>query len=312
MSTPKKPLLKRLEKWAADRCIHLLYSLVNRGGPRLTSSLGRIMGLLYFTLIKSHRKMAIANLRRAFPALSAREATQLARQVCIHFGKSALEFLRIPAMSMDEVLHRVEFVGEDNLRAAFTPGKGVLLITAHFGNWELMGTRLAREGYPFDAIARDSELPSTTAIINRIRESSGLRVFPRGELLPAIRALKDNRILAILPDQHDYDGIFVDFFGQPAKTAIGPATIALRTGALLLPVFTFRQLDDTIRVVFQPPFAAESTGNKEEDVRALTQRIMGLIEAAIREAPDQWLWFHNRWKSKPVVEVTEEAASVKQ
>lgn len=292
-------MLKRLEKWAADRCIHLLYALVTRGGPRVTSSLGRAMGLCYYNLIKSHRSRAIANLHAAFPELSDREIRDLTRCIFINFGKSALEFLRLPVMTMEEVNQRTVFVGEEHLRAAFEPGKGVLLITAHFGNWELMGTRLAREGYPFDAIARDSELPSTTAIINRVRESSGLRVFPRGELLPAIRALKENRMLAILPDQHDYDGIFVDFFGRPAKTAIGPAAIALRTGAMLLPVFTFRQPDDTIRVIFQAPFAAESTGNKDDDVRALTQRIMHLIEAAIREAPDQWLWFHNRWKSQP-------------
>jgi KDO2-lipid IV(A) lauroyltransferase len=260
------------------------------------------MGLWYHTLIKSHRTRAIVNLRAAFPELSDGEILDLTRRIFINFGKSALEFLRIPSMTPEEVNQRVTFVGEEHLRAAFEPGKGVLLITAHFGNWELMGSKLLQLGYPLDVIARNSELPSTTAIINTIREESGMRVFARGDLLPAIRVLKQNRMLAILPDQHDYDGIFVDFFGRPAKTAIGPAAIALRTGAVLLPVFTFRQPDDTIRVVFQPPFAAQPTGNKDEDVRALTQRIMGLIEAAIREAPDQWLWFHNRWKSQPVAE----------
>ncbi len=301
MSIPKKPLLKRLEKWVADRCIHLLYAYVNCGGARRTSSLGRMLGLLYFSCIKSHRTRAIANLCRAFPSLTAREATILARQVCINFGKSALEFLRIPSMTPEEIRQRVIFIGEEHLRAAFESGRGVLLITAHFSNWELMGSRLLLEGYPLDVIARNSELPSTTAIINSIRESSGMRVFARGDLLPAIRVLKENRMLAILPDQHDMDGIFVDFFGHPSKTAIGPAAIALRTGAMLLPVFTYRQPDETIHVVFQPPFAAQPTGNKDEDVRALTQRLTTIIEEAIREAPDQWMWFHHRWKSQPPI-----------
>lgn len=308
MSTPKKPLLKRLEKWAAERCIHLFYALVNRGGPRITSTLGAMMGGWYFSLIKAHRKMAIANLTRAFPALSEREVTQLARRVFVNFGKSAMEFLRIPTMSPEEVSRRVTLVGEEHLRAAFAPGKGVLMITAHFGNWELMGAKLLQEGYPVDVIARNSELPSTTAIINRIRESTGMRVFDRSELLAAMRGLKANRMLAILPDQHDLEGIFVDFFGQPAKTAIGTAIIALRTGAMMLPVFTFRQPDDSIRVVFQPPFAAVPTGDRDADARALTQRIISLIEAAIREAPDQWLWFHNRWKSQPAAETSSTAA----
>ncbi len=299
MSMPKKPLLKRLQKWAADRFIHLLYAYVNRGGAPRTSSLGRTLGNLYFSCITSHRTRALANLRLAFPELTAGDTAALAHQVCVNFGKSSLEFLRIPAMTMEELRQRVVFLGEEHVRAAFAPGHGVLLITAHFGNWELMGARLAREGYPLAAIARDSELPSTTAIINRIRESSGLCVFPRGELLAAIRALKENRMLAILPDQHDYDGIFVDFFGHPAKTAVGPATIALRTGAMMLPAFTYRQPDDTIHAVFQPPFTARPTGNKDEDVRALTQRLTTIIEDAIRVAPDQWLWFHNRWKSRP-------------
>jgi KDO2-lipid IV(A) lauroyltransferase len=307
MTEPRKPLIKRLEKWAADRVIHFFYFVVTHAAPGITGTLGTLLGRLYFTCIGSHRRMALRNLRQAFPAMGEAEVTALARRVCVNFGKSAMEFLRIPVMSPEEIRRRVVFQGEEHLKASFTTGKGVILLTAHFGNWELMGSRLLLEGYPLDVIARNSELPSTTAIINRIRESSGMRVFPRGELLPAVRALKDNRMLAILPDQHDMDGIFVDLLGVPAKTAIGPAAIALRTGAVILPAFTFRQHDDTILVVFSPAFPAESTGDKDADVRALTTKINGIIETAIRQAPDQWLWFHNRWKSVPPAETIEPA-----
>lgn len=223
----------------------------------------------------------------------------MARQVFINSCKTAVEFLRLPGMPPEALDRKVHLAGQEHLDTALACGKGVLLISAHFGNWELMAAKLTREGYPLDVLVRDTELRSTTDVLTSTRESTGMRVFSRQAILPAVLALRRNRILAILPDQHELTGIFINFLGHPAKTPIGPAAIALKTGAMLLPVFTFRQPDDTLLVQCYPPFAAEPTGDKTADTRALTEKIMGIIQERIREAPDQWLWLHDRWKSSP-------------
>lgn len=298
-TAPARPLGKRLEKWTIDKFIRLLASVTRLLPRRAQAHFGSLLGMLYYRLVRVHRRRASYNLGKVFPTLPPAELSRLVRQIFVSFGRSAVEFLRLTTLSPAEVAGTVRLEGEEHLQAALARGKGALLITAHYGNWEMMGARLTGAGYPLDAIARTLDTPASNEIVNAIRRSHGMRVFERGSVLGAARALKENRILAILLDQHDYDGVTVDFLGYPARTAMGPAALALKTGAALVPAFCLRQPDGSFVVQIAPYLTAESTGDKEADVRRVTQQLVDIIAAQIRVCPEQWLWFHLRWRTTP-------------
>jgi len=174
------------------------------------------------------------------------------------------------------------------------------MITAHYGNWELLARKFVIHGYSMNVIARDSDDPGMTGITTRIRESGGYRVFDRDQpILGAFKCLRKNELLAILPDQNESKGLLIDFFGRPAATASGPAIISLRSGAPLIPAFATRQPDGRYKGVVYPQIDYTATGNEEEDIRQLTTLINAAIERHVRLNPSQWLWLHDRWKLSP-------------
>ncbi|HEY3416232.1 MAG TPA: lysophospholipid acyltransferase family protein [Armatimonadota bacterium] len=293
----KTPLHKRLERWAGGRAITLVRRLVIALPERSVAGFGRGLGNFFYALSRRYRVLSQQNIRLVYPTMPIREVKQLARQVFIHFGKVGVEFLRVPLLTPEEIDRRAYYVNREHLDAALANGKGVLLISAHLGNWEYLAAKLTQDGYALDALQRAAKDAETTRIVTEVRKGTGIRVYNKGNILPAIRALRDNRILIILADQHDFEGAFADFLGVPAMSATGPAAIALRTGATILPTFTFREPDDTIRIEFHPPFTPEPGPDREEDVRAITQRLCDIISEQIRRAPDQWLWLHDRWRS---------------
>ncbi|MHB9131049.1 MAG: lysophospholipid acyltransferase family protein [Armatimonadota bacterium] len=298
---PKKPWLKTLQLRAGFTLLRGVYALARLVPLRMLSPLGRVLGGMLNALAGKRRQVALRNLTLAYPEMSEADRKALCRSMFINFAKTSVEFMRIPTMTAEQINQLVRLEHQEYLDEGLARGKGVILITAHFGNWELMGAKLMQEGYQIDCIVRSARLKETTEMITKIRQSKGMRIFVKGEVLPAVRALRHNRILAILSDQHDYEGIFVDFFGVPAKTSVGPASIALLTGATLVPFFAFRMEDDTICGRLFPPFLVESTGEKEADIRRVTEQITQILEEHIREAPEQWLWLHGRWKTSPGV-----------
>jgi len=150
-------------------------------------------------------------------------------------------------------------------------------------------------------IVRPVRSPRLEMMVNRSRESMGIKCISRGtSIKEALKCLKRNEILGILSDiDTSVDGVFVDFFGRPAFTPRGPASIALRTGAALIPAFIIRQKDDAHKVVIEKALELEITGNQEEDVLINTARFTKIIESYIRKYPEQWIWIHKRWKTKP-------------
>ncbi|MHB9023884.1 MAG: lysophospholipid acyltransferase family protein [Armatimonadota bacterium] len=289
---------KRLERWAGARAIILLRRLIARLPKHSVAKFGRGLGCFFYAISRRYRVLTHKNIRLVYPSMPIREVKRLARQVFMHFGKVGVEFLRIPLLTPEEIDRCTRYVNREHLDAALARGKGVLMLSAHFGNWEYLVARLLRDGYAIDALQREAKDAETTRIVTEVRQSTGMRVFNKGgNMLPAVRALRDNRILAILADQHDFRGIFADFLGVPAMSPIGPATIALRTGATVLPAFAFREPDETIRIEFLPPFTPEPGQDRDEDIRALTQQFCDMISAQIRRAPEQWLWLHDRWRS---------------
>ena len=290
-----KPM-KMLERWAGFWLIKLVQGLLYVLPQRAMESVGAGLGLFYRKISKRDRRAIQKNFSVIYPDRPQRELDVLERSVFVNFGKAAAEFLCIPRMTPADIDKRSKLEHLEYLDAALAKGKGVILFSAHFGNWELLAAKLIQQGYPVDAIARDPELPATADLLREIRKSTVQHSYPRNSILPAVRGLKQNRVLAILPDQHDCDGLLVDFMGHPAMAAPGPAAIAWLTGAALVPVFSYRQPDDSFVVEFSPELIVTKSADKDYDIHHWTQQIMDVISEKITATPDQWLWLHDRWR----------------
>ncbi len=266
----------------------------------MAQQLGAALGDLLFWTVPRYRTVARRNLKAAFGWEGPR-VEAMARRVFRNIGKSLVEFLRLPALPAAEVRRLCTLEGMEHLRAALAAGRGAMIITAHYGSWELLAARLVVEGIPLSVVAREADDSAINTLVNRIREGCGYRVIsrqsaPRGIL----EALRRNEVVAILMDQNTTQGgQFVPFFGRTAATVTGPAVLALRTGAALLPGFSIRQRDDRHLGRLWPPVVPSRTGDLAADVLELTAHLTRLIEAQVRADPSQWLWIHDRWRYRP-------------
>lgn len=288
---------KRIELAAGKVGLSLVLILVKRLTPERITRWGRILGDFIFTASRRYRRIAIANLTAAFPEWSHDEVIRVARETFRNFSRGGLEFFYLLKLPREELDRWISIEGREHLDAALEKGRGVVAITAHFGNWEFFARKLVLLGYRLNVIARDSDDPTMTGIFNDVRQKAGYKVLPRdAAALPAMRCLRRNELVGILPDQNTMNGIFVDFFGRPAATATGPAVFALKSGAPVICGFARRDEEGSFKVTIYPPLDVQPTGDEESDVRALTAAITKAIEDEIRKAPEQWLWLHDRWR----------------
>jgi len=297
------PLRKRLKRRLRYAVIRALLALVGVLPLRVAQLLGRTLGGLGFAVAGGERRKALRSLALAFPDKSDRELVDLARACFRHLGQSAFELACIRKLDA-KVDHHIDWPEEDRaaLRAALARGKGVVFITGHVGNWELLARRVALAGFPSQSIARETSDPSTTALVEQFRLSGNVRSIWRGQDGAArqmLRALRANEILGLVIDQDTkVQSVFVPFFGVPAATPRAPADLVLRTGAALMVGFCQRQADGRylLRMKELPVTPSE---DREADVLKLTQDLSSEIEEAIRRAPEQWVWMHQRWKTRP-------------
>ena len=251
--------------------------------------------------LMSVRRMQLAdrNLRLCFgERLTAAERARIRRFCTRNAAKTMLELLKLPRMSAAEFHRLVSVENPEVLAAAVDQGRGVMVVTAHYGNWELLAAAISDLGHDLHVVARDHADRTTAYIINRARESWGEKVIERAEVRRMIRVLRGGGLLGILPDQHaKTNGVWVDFLGRPASTFTGPARLALQTGALIVPAFGRRTDDDHIICSFHPPLELPRTGDRDRDVLLGTQVINDALAAEILRHPAQWLWLHNRWRT---------------
>ena len=261
---------------------------------------GALLGRISFYLAPpEHRKRAISNLGAAFPEKSGEEIRSLAIRAFENQGRNLFELLLYPRMNSGNIIGKVEFAGRENFEKAFAKGKGVFMLAAHFGNWELLGAALALYGIPINAIARSVYIGELDEVLNGLRESKGIKVIKRGDNdspRDILKALKRNEVIALIIDQNTkhIPGVYVDFFGRPAYTPLGLAQLALRTGAPVVPGFMVR-VGDRHRIEIGEQIEIVNTGDIESDIRANTQIFTGIIESYVRKYPGQWVWFHKRW-----------------
>ena len=269
-------------------------------------TLGRALGTCA-RLLDLRVQVARGNLARAFPEKDVAERERILHAAYGQAGMAALEILRYPKIKpadLDRIVAGVEHM--DAVAAARARGKGVVLLTGHFGAFELFGAAVARLGHPVHFFVRAQSNPLVDHELQGRRAGLGVEVLPHGiGVREVFRALRANECVALVADQDaGRRGIFVDFFGIPASTPPGPAEFCVRTGASLLLGYLCRERDGTYAGRFLPPIDPPSTGDDARDVRHLTELHVAALEQWIRERPEQWLWTHRRWKTRPAPAAT--------
>lgn len=266
---------------------------------RWADRLGRGLGRLYRLVDSRRRKLVARNLAFAFPEKDAADAERLSREVFAHFGGLAADLLRSETEPVSSLLARVEVVGIEHARKAAASGRGVFFATPHLGNWEWAALVTGANGIPVTVVARPLDNPLLDARLTAMRERTGNRVISKRDAARALlKTLRAGGLVGILPDQraHPPDAVVVPFFGRPASTTTSIARLAAKTGALLLPAVCLRTGPGRYRFTFVEAMDVASLPPEEQAVEPLTARVTALVERQVREAPEQWLWLHDRWR----------------
>ncbi len=264
--------------------------------------LSRGLGSLVFSMDKKRRRIVKENLDRAFgDKLGAAEKNRIAIEVYKNLAVMLFEFLRIPWLKKDGIDRFIACEGLEHLEVALGRKKGIILLTGHFGNWELQATYFGLIGYPADPVVRELDSPGVDGFVSWVRTSTSNKIIPKNRSMRKIlKRLSENGIVTILIDQNValVEGVFVDFFGTPACTNKGPALIAAASGAAVVPAFIVRE-GRRHRLIINEPIETVNTGDKEKDVVENTRRMTKVIEEMVRKYPAQWFWVHRRWKTRP-------------
>lgn len=262
---------------------------------RLALAIGRSCGWLYYMLVRGPRRLADRHLAMAFPDWSAARRRDVVRRMFLHTGASVAELAQWPRLRGTGY---VTVEGRAVMDAALAEGRGVIAITGHVGNWELLAAEIARLGYPLTAVARRVKDDRFQALVGELRREVGLVVLDRDSPTFAhdIRAELDrNRIVALLIDQDTRGaGVWVPFFGRPARTPPGAAVLALRKRASVVAIFIERRAEGGHRITIRPLDLGE--GRSQDRIQVLTARMTEAIEAQIRHNPVEWVWWHERWR----------------
>jgi KDO2-lipid IV(A) lauroyltransferase len=283
------------ETWAVRSLIFFVRLLP----APMVAWVGASVGTLAWALDGRHRRIAEQNVAAAFPERSASECRAIVRGAFRHFGRLLLEFLRFDMLSPEEMLQRVEWQGEEHVRAAHAQGKGVLFVTGHFGFWELQALVHALRLPPMAVMARALDNPWLNTRLEQMRTRTGNAVIYRqGGVRKVLRRLQSGGAVGVLIDQHILggDAVTVNFFGRPAQTTSAVAALALRTGARVVPLFALPLGGGRYRMIYEPPIEAPAP-DAEDPIRELTQRCTDVLERYVRERPELWLWMHRRWRT---------------
>lgn len=263
---------------------------------------GRRIGSVVFHFHRKRRLIAYANLKAAFAGeKTPEELRRITKRVYQNLLQTFVEIVSLTRVDKHYAAKYVEIVHMERIDNAAKSGKGTILLTAHFGCWELSSIVSALVGYPILVLAREQKMKRVNELLNQLRESKGCKVVRKGiSTKNIIRALHAREIVGILADQDAGKlGTFVTFFGRPTSCHAGPMEIARRTGAIVLPNFIVRTKGPYHKVYLEE-YITFDPALGEEEVRRAVQRFATILETYVRRYPEQWLWLHKRWKSTPV------------
>ena len=262
--------------------------------------LGKLLGHIYYHAAARQRRRALEQMQESL-GLPREEAARIIRSLFDKLGQTFVEVLYMPALTKENIKQYITMENAEYLHEAVKQGNGVVLLTAHVGNWEWLGARLAMEGLPLTTVIKRQPNDQHTQILNEYRQMVGIEVFARGttELVGAAKALKQGKVLGFLADQDGgHEGIFVSFLGKMASTPKGPAVFARKFKCPVIPCFIVRRPEGSgHRVLVYPPVKVEERATEEETLRELTRAMAAVTENVIKEHPDEWMWFQKRWNT---------------
>lgn len=277
------------------RILSFIVCILPRTLRRVT---GNVIGQLCWQIVPKKRKsMAIHNVIQGLN-VSECQAEAIARKSTTRLGRMFLEVLAFPKIKEDINQH-IYFEGKDHLNEALALGRGVVLATAHSGNWELLGAALALNGFPMIAVAKKQTNVAMDRFINEYRTLVGMHVTYKTGVREMVKMLLAGKVIGMLMDQDaGADGVFVDFFQRPASAPRGPAFLARMKNSPIVPAFITENADGTHTVIIQKPILVDQTEEKEQDILVATQQLTKMIERHVQAYPHEWFWLHNRWKSQ--------------
>jgi KDO2-lipid IV(A) lauroyltransferase len=286
----------------AYRLLRIFVRMMSRIPLPVAQFMGKMLGTLAFLVPMSRKAAALDNLIQSFGAEMPEErAKRLLRKIYVHFGQMFLEVPHVARLNPENLHRYVVFESEERFYEALKKGKGVLALTGHLGNWEMVSAVSAVRFGNTAVIARPMDFKPLERLVIDLRSRYGTEIIPKQRSMRRLlTSLRANKMIGILLDQNVdwYEGAFVNFFGRPACTNKGLALIALKTGAPVVPIFSAKAKDGRYRITVGEEVDLIRTGDKLRDVEENTALFTSVIERSIREHPDQWFWFHKRWKTK--------------
>jgi Kdo2-lipid IVA lauroyltransferase/acyltransferase len=293
----------------AFRAMFLMVRMFSMIPFRTGQRLGLVVGRIFSKLRFARRRVAMKGLRTAFGDLTDGELEDLYRRVVSHFARMVFEVPHILRMNSGNLNSYVVFEHPERLEKALKKGRGVLVLTGHFGNWELMSAAISLKMKSRCAVvARPLDYEPAERLLSGIRKRFGTEIIPKNMgLRRMLKVLRANGAIGVLLDQNVdwYDGVFVPFLGRQACTNKGLALVALKTGSPVIPVFSVRRPDGRFSVLFGEEVPVTRSADRTKDIEESTARFTRVIESHIRHDPDHWFWFHRRWKTKPFCAVPE-------
>lgn len=289
--------------WLAEYLLFVVAVRIMRSLPLgAAMRLGGALGGLAYGLDRRHREVTEKNLADCLKDRTPAQRSGIARSVYRNLGYSAVEFIRSDRYGKEPLNRYFRFTNYESFERAREKGRGVVLLTAHCGSWEIMAMSQALKGHPFGVVVRPLDNPYLDRAITAIRSMYGnTMINKRRGMRQVLQTLSEGRAVGILLDQNvtRSEGVFVDFFGRPACTNKGLAALALKTKAPVVPAFIRRTGFDTHEIVLGDELPLVETGDRDADVMANTQMYTKVIEDFVRKYPDQWFWMHMRWKTRP-------------
>jgi KDO2-lipid IV(A) lauroyltransferase len=305
-------MLKRLWQNTVTRLLRALVFIARIVPRKILLSIASFLGTIGFYASGRYRNVAFKNLKMTYGnALSHEEMVQITKTVFRTFSKSFVAEFPWSASASKEVLKQLVHLRPQDraiLDHVLSQNRGMIVTTAHFGNFELLGPRFQADGYKIAVVVRNDQNSALAETINDVRRHS-YDVIPRGQAArQVIKKLRAGWVVAMLPDQKS-DDLLLTFFGLPTGTVAGPAVMSLRTGTPIVPLYCVRQPDDTHEIVVGTPIYPVSTADADSDIRKIMSEVNDSIEDIVRKYPGQWLWLHDRWRNVPEMIAKEAAAA---
>ncbi len=286
-----------------DRIEYILFKgfsyLFKFCGLKLSRKFSFLLAFVFFYILPIRKKTTIENITKAFPEFDKKNIKKIAFGSYKSFSKALIEILYLPWMSTNDIINCIQLKGLNLVKEKFEEKKGLILLSAHFGNWEYMALSVALQmGIPLSVVVKSQRNEYVTTWLNNVRKKWGNKIVPLGiSIRQVYKELKEKNVVAMVADQRGpSDGVRVNFFGRKASVYSGPAILALKTNAPIFYGISVRQPDNSYKSEFHEIELNNLPDNDDEKIVEVNQRLTDYLEKYIRQYPEQWLWMHKRWK----------------